>query len=214
LIDAGPADKIELAMQSIGKNYGRLSTGPPSYDTIGTNRRENRRSFSSGGVARQVRHTLESAQFVDFVGLFDIVDMNSGQIQGFCRSATYRSKVGQDCLDDQRVVVREHPRRVRLGLIEAWSILARLRRPSWHPRRVRLGLIEASKANGCPAPARVHPRRVRLGPIEACTGLPGVAESARQHPRRVRLGLIEARWSASRGWPYGWASETCAPRPH
>jgi hypothetical protein len=48
---------------------------------LGTNRRENRRSFSSGGVARQVRHTLESAQFVDFVRLFDIVDMNSGQIQ-------------------------------------------------------------------------------------------------------------------------------------
>src|SRR5690606_5873849 len=114
-----------------------------------------------------------------------------------------------------------HPRRTRLGLIEAGpSFGAALVVSGAHPRRTRLGLIEALRRHfkvfagtarirgarasaslkpgeprGRRAAASSHPRRTRLGLIEARFH-PHSAAAAAMHPRRTRLGLIEAttRW--------------------
>src|SRR5665213_1725927 len=106
-----------------------------------------------------------------------------------------------------------HPRRARLGLIEAWklddvgipnltcirgaraSASLKLCFPTssnpiraWHPRRARLGLIEA----------------VDVGCAAALDGLP--------HPRRARLGLIEASAPEALIYRHLMASEARAPR--
>ena len=116
-------------------------------------------------------------------------------IRGACASASLKRDDRQNALAQ----APRHPRRVRLGLIEA-AVLAHhaLQSLRWHPRRVRLGLIEASTfassmvvrpngIRGACASASLKPHR----PQCALTTLG-------RHPRRVRLGLIEAlniRWA-------------------
>src|SRR5579885_1346649 len=109
-----------------------------------------------------------------------------------------------------------HPRRARLGLIEAENAMQQSVIDPMHPRRARLGLIEArpflaalSFARVCIRGARasaslkrrslellgiqsgVHPRRARLGLI-AARPLVGGAGGGVEQPRRARRGLIEA----------------------
>ena len=61
-----------------------------------------------------------------------------------------------------------------------------------HPRRARLGLIEATQSPNLYRHHRnLHPRRARLGLIEAMTCRWIGPSSAPPHPRRARLGLIE-----------------------
>src|SRR5579885_2475948 len=149
----------------------------------------------------------------------------------------HRSKTQRDCVGVQWLVGWWHPRRARLGLIEAEAPAARpmparhirgarasasLKRAflkltvtplAPHPRRARLGLIEAPlPASRSPA-ASLHPRRARLGLIEA-TQLPRRALLPRSHPRRARLGLIEALVNSVLSISRSMASEARAPRPH
>src|SRR5579885_2444948 len=128
----------------------------------------------------------------------------------------HRSKTQRDCVGVQWLVGSWHPRRARLGLIEAGGGLPLTASAlCTHPRRARLGLIEADAFVSRPMPARhirgarasaslkraflkltvtplaPHPRRARLGLIEA--PLPASrSPAASLHPRRARLGLIEA----------------------
>jgi hypothetical protein len=77
-----------------------------------------------------------------------------------------------------------HPRRVRLGLIEARAkCAAQHERRMMHPRRLRLGLIEASAASGIPAARGGHPRHVRLKELRRERQLASEA---------CALGLLEA----------------------
>ena len=129
-------------------------------------------------------------------------------------SADYRSKARQDCLDSQWLVRREHPRRVRLGLIEAERSSASKGRRGWHPRRVRLGLIEARTAEQQMQPLE---RRIRgacaSASLKHCrTCVYAVIDPL--HPRRVRLGLIEAVAPEISMAIADAASEARAPRPH
>src|SRR5579871_2964784 len=90
-----------------------------------------------------------------------------------------------------------HPRRTRLGLIEAPAPRATIELGGRHPRRVRLGLIEAPPGAACQNATPRHPRRTRLGLIEAPPGA-ACQNATPRHPRRTRLGLIEAFWQPSR----------------
>src|SRR5579883_1707666 len=109
-----------------------------------------------------------------------------------------------------------HPRRARLGLIEAALLVIKaISTETRHPRRARLGLIEARTTRSIHRSQSKHPRRARLGLIEAprvwCSPatrrcirgarasaslklnwLDGQAPCHATHPRRARLGLIEA----------------------
>src|SRR5579883_1186856 len=107
-----------------------------------------------------------------------------------------------------------HPRRTRLGLIEAMHSSQSYRVAHGHPRRTRLGLIEARDDYLFHGDRRDgHPRRTRLGLIEAPTY---VRRFARRplHPRRTRLGLIEAFVAKKEKDNVHGASEAHAPRPH
>jgi CRISPR-associated protein Cas2 len=101
LIDVGPAEKIELVMESIGKNFSRIERqatviwydwGRTAEESSRFGAFRPRRSFSSGGMARRVPHTLESAQFVDFVRLFDIVNINAGKVREILPVAAHISR--------------------------------------------------------------------------------------------------------------------------
>ena len=168
------------------------------------------------------RTRSNSRYIVEIVKLFDMVNTMACRIWQVSPIAVgHRSKTQQDCLGIQGLVGWLHPRRARLGLIEATSPAScahraqprhprrarlgliearssrgdRPRRP-WHPRRARLGLIEARRVEALPMPSmRAHPRRARLGLIEAMRLLEPMWDSA-WHPRRARLGLIEARQNA------------------
>src|SRR5579871_155953 len=83
-----------------------------------------------------------------------------------------------------------------------------------HPRRIRLGLIEApstatdnwtldTRIRGAFASASLK-RRLRL----RCP------THFDRHPRRIRLGLIEARFTPARTRRVAVASEAHSPRPH
>ena len=133
----------------------------------------------------------------------------------------YRSKARQDCHAIQGLVGCLHPRRARLGLIEA--------RPGRWPCCRRRRRIRGARASASLKPRRkageqleegAHPRRARLGLIEALSpwtartaspaGIRGARASASlkhrlggvvgwwppAHRRRARLGLIEARPAA------------------
>ena len=133
-----------------------------------------------------------------------------------------------------------HPRRYRLGLIEAWPRKSNERRGN---RGIR-GVIASASLKQTDVPVSsanadaAHPRRYRLGLIEArptgCAsarasgGIRGVIASASlkrraffrdgrtaaQHPRRYRLGLIEASISTPKNGSTNTASEALSPRPH
>ncbi len=85
-------------------------------------------------------------------------------IRGACASASLKQqRRGRRCERGG-----EHPRRMRLGLIEALFSLPIAALPAAHPRRMRLGLIEAEGGRRCfTPPGEEHPRRMRLGLIEA-----------------------------------------------
>src|SRR5579883_2892861 len=83
-----------------------------------------------------------------------------------------------------------------------------------HPRRIRLGLIEA------PSTATDNwtlDTRIR-GAFASASLKPRLRQRARGaspwHPRRIRLGLIEARVALIRADTLSWASEAHSPRPH
>src|SRR5579885_1505411 len=67
----------------------------------------------------------------------------------------HRSKTQRDCVGVQWLVGSWHPRRARLGLIEAGGGLPLTASAlCTHPRRARLGLIEADAFVSRPMPAR------------------------------------------------------------
>src|SRR5579883_1911294 len=104
----------------------------------------------------------------------------------------HRSNTRRYCLGVQGLVGWEHPRRARLGLIEALTGAKQWSLYQSHPRRARLGLIEAAyEWRTIPYSHSTHPRRARLGLIEAHAGF-RKGRLTRLHPRRARLGLIEA----------------------
>ena len=82
-----------------------------------------------------------------------------------------------------------------------------------HPRRARLGLIEAmgaSRAHRATSPGiRGARASASLKPIPLYPARVG----RRRHPRRARLGLIEATTSLA-DFAIARASEARAPRPH
>src|SRR5581483_5650671 len=82
------------------------------------------------------------------------------------------------------------PRPMRLGLIEADSIVKRNFFPATFPRPMRLGLIEAARYDAC--------KSVFSGGF----------------PRPMRLGLIEARNAGFGRSRPSRISEAHAPRPH
>ena len=164
--------------------------------------------------------------------------LHGGQagIRGACASASLKL-VGSE---QSKFCFVLYPRRMRLGLIEAVSIVpgvqaglrsirgacasASLKRARiahdfvWmgkkYPRRMRLGLIEAQEQ--CRR-AGAHPCRIRGACASASLKLLRVQCRHRRvtlYPRRMRLGLIEAPLSARAGRPRNIVSEAHAPRPH
>src|SRR5579872_1980326 len=105
----------------------KSSAKPPSYSIIAaaaddTIRRERvpRRRLSSSVAARRSAAPLETLQWFEIAMLFDIVNTSpAGIAPAFTAAAAPRSKTQQDCLAEQGVIDWEHPRRTRLGLIEA-----------------------------------------------------------------------------------------------
>jgi hypothetical protein len=76
--------------------------------------------LSSGDVPRETPHPLESRYIVGIAKLFDMVNTMACRIwQVSPIAAGHRSKTQQDCLGIQGLVGWLHPRRARLGLIEA-----------------------------------------------------------------------------------------------
>src|SRR5579885_2342656 len=108
----------------------------------------------------------------------------------------------------------QHPRRARLGLIEAPTSELHMALETAHPRRARLGLIEASS----PVSSSTRLASIRGARASASLKLWATGPCLPQalaHPRRARLGLIEAQHlRRNRRALFALASEARAPRPH
>ena len=129
-------------------------------------------------------------------------------IRGACASASLKPVlIGRIAPRDRET----HPRRVRLGLIEAGTSVVTKTSQRKHPRRVRLGLIEARTASRTrPGPERRIRGACASASLKQGAGSRALREEA-GHPRRVRLGLIEAGRAAHTSGRAPEASEARAP---
>ena len=152
----------------------------------------------AGGSRRVIGHGLRTA---------------SRGIRGARASASLKRQLQRPVPSELR---HRHPRRARLGLIEAMRRDSSSASPrSAHPRRARLGLIEASASTRQLATVASGIRGARASASLKHATAARLAQSRRHGIRGARasaslkLGAVQRRRRSSDG-----ASEARAPRPH